>query len=428
MAKRTDIPKFGVLSGVKVVFAAMSVAGPFAAEMLADMGADVIWIESPLAPDVSRLANAFSEGLATECERRNQRSLCLNIPTPEGREVLFKLLKDADVFLESSKGGQYEKWGLSDEAFWDINPKLVIAHLSGFGLFGDPDFIPRASFDPIAQAFSGIMALQGFADKDPNPSQFLTTDYYAALTTCSAILGALYNAQRTGSGESIDIAQYETALRCGHSNKLPEFLNHQCQSKREGSRNQIYAGWGVYNCKGDSRVYLLILGGAIIKRVCSILGLEHGNEDFPEKITGILHNTHAAELLEGKLAEFCAKYTAKEMEDLFWPQGVPCCRVMQYADMLDHPHYKARGSIVEWTPVEGSPYDLEGQKVRGPACAMRFKKNPSQIWRGCPTIGMDNDDILSEAGLAPETIQAMYDKGVIYKAPPSKKKYKVADL
>ncbi len=418
MAKRSDIPKFGVLSGVKVVSATVSTAGPFTAQLLAEMGADVIWIESPLSPDVNRLVNAFSAGLAAESERRNQRNFSLNIPSPEGKEVFLKLIEDADIFLEASKGGQYEKWGLTDEVLWERNPKLVILHLSGFGQTGDPEFISRGSYDPIAQAFSGYISLQGFEDKSPNPARYLTSDYMAGYCGAVAILGAYINTLKTGKGESIDLAQYEATLRC-QANLSVEYFNHGVQTKREGSHNQIYAGWGVYKCKDDKYVYLLILGGAIVRRAINILGLEYGGELFPENIGGILRGTPAAEVLEERIAEFAATHTAEEFENAFWPNGVPCCRIMTYADMLDHPHYLARGSLVQWSPVEGSAY--EGQILTGPASPLRFKNNPTQIWRGCPTIGMDNDDILEDLGYTTEEIQELYDKKVIKKVGPAKK-------
>lgn len=420
MAKRTDIPKFGVLSGVKVISATVSTAGPFAAELMAEMGADVIWIESPLSPDVNRLVNSFSAGLAAESERRNQRNVSLNVPTPEGKEVLLKMIEDADIFLEASKGGQYEKWGLTDEVLWERNPKLVIVHLSGFGQTGDPNYISRGSYDPIAQAFSGYISLQGFADKSYNPARYLTSDYMAGYCAAVAALGAYINVLKTGKGESIDLAQYEATLRC-QANLAPEYFNHEVQTKREGSNNQVYAGWGVYECMDGQSVYLLILGGAIVRKAVNILGLEYGGELFPENLGGVMRTTPAAAVLEEAIAKFAATHTAEEMENAFWPNGVPCCRIMKYGDMIDHPHYKARGSLVQWPAVEGSAY--EGQMLTGVASPLRFKNNPTQIWRGCPTIGMDNEDVLEEMGYSAEQIQELYDKQVIKKAPPAAKKF-----
>lgn len=114
MAKRADVPEFGMLRGVTVVNASTVVAGPIAASLMAEMGADVIWIESTKSPDTNR----GKGGMGAECDRKNMRNISLDIPSPEGREILKKLLTNADIFIESSKGGTYTKWGLTDEVLW----------------------------------------------------------------------------------------------------------------------------------------------------------------------------------------------------------------------------------------------------------------------------------------------------------------------
>lgn len=419
MAKRSDVPAFGVLNGVKVVSATLSTAGPFAAELMAEMGADVIWIENANAFDVCRLPNPYAVGLANESERRNQRSISMNTATPEGREILARLVKDADIFIEASKGGQYTKWGMTDEWFWEINPKLVILHISGFGQSGDPDFIGRGCYDPIAQAFSGLMSLQGWPDRDMIAAQYLTTDYMTGYCAAAAAIGALFNAARTGKGESVDLAQFEVALRA-QGDKMPMYMNAGVQAKREGTRNWNASGWGTYKCMDGNYVYLLCLGVPIIRKVCGILGLPYGNEDFPAGMPKIAKGTPASEQFEAAVEAYCATHTAQEMENDFWPQGVPCCKVMTYADMLDHPHYLKRGSLVQWPAVEGSAY--EGHMLTGAASPLRFKNNPTQIWRGAPTIGMDTDDILADAGFTDDEISAMYEKKVVKKAAPSERK------
>ena len=143
-----DLPVFGCLQGVKMVHATQAVAGPFGGTIFAEHGADVLWLENALAPDPGRLTGRKF----FQSERRNQRTLALNIPSPEGREILFRLLREADVFVENGKGGQFEKWGLDDETLWKVNPRLIIAHVSGFGESGDPDYVNRPAYDAIAQA------------------------------------------------------------------------------------------------------------------------------------------------------------------------------------------------------------------------------------------------------------------------------------
>ena len=157
MARKSEIPVFGPLAGLKVVHCSQSVAGPFAASMMADFGADVIWVENAAVTDVSRIA----PGMAAQLDRRNMRTIALNLTTARGRELLLRMIEGADIFMEASRPGQYAGWGLADEAFWARNPRLVIAHISGFGQYGDPDYVRRASYDPVAQAFSGAMYMNG---------------------------------------------------------------------------------------------------------------------------------------------------------------------------------------------------------------------------------------------------------------------------
>ena len=132
MALETNKPSFGVLDDVKVVYAAVELAAPKACDLMADWGADVTWLENTGAGDTIR-----DTAYVKQAERRNQRSVSMNYFSDEGKEILFKMLADADVFIEASKGGTWARKGITDEVLWEINPKLVIVHLSGFGQSGD---------------------------------------------------------------------------------------------------------------------------------------------------------------------------------------------------------------------------------------------------------------------------------------------------
>ena len=210
--RRTDIPQFGPLQGVKVVHSSISIAGPFCAQLMADMGADVIWIENPKAPDIAR-GGGFHQGWSVELSRRNMRSMALDIPSEKGREVFLKMLAATDIFIEASKGGQYDRWGLSDEELWRANPALVIVHISGFGQAGEDSYVSRASYDPIAQAFGGLMYVNSLPGMAPFPSSQDVGDVYSGYLGAVGALAALYRARETGRGESVDIAQYEAVLR-----------------------------------------------------------------------------------------------------------------------------------------------------------------------------------------------------------------------
>ena len=215
MAEETFEP-FGPLQGVKVLNLSQAIAGPFACAMLGDLGADVIGIENPKGRDTSR-PNPVLPGWGTRMDRRNSRSLCMDVRHGRGRELFYKLLEDADILVDGFRGGQMDKWGMSDEALWEVNPALVIVHISGFGQTGDPGYVSRASFDAIGQAFSGYMEMNGFPDRAPVPAFPQPSDYFVGLFAIVGALAALNRAKETGQGDSIDAAQYEAMVRVSGS-------------------------------------------------------------------------------------------------------------------------------------------------------------------------------------------------------------------
>jgi L-carnitine CoA-transferase len=403
MAKKSDIPEFGLLSDLKVVHASTVAAGPIAAELMAEMGADVIWIESTLAVDTNR----GKGGMGAEQDRKNMRNISFNIPSPEGRRILEALVKDADILIESSKGGQWAKWGLTDEVLWSWNPRLVIAHLSGYGQTGDPEYVKRGAYDPIMQAFGCMMHLNGFPDRAPVTAREIPTDYYAGLLTLGVALAAVHKAKQTGIGESIDMAQYEAAIRFQNQRPM-DWFNRRVPSARVGNHNDVTAGWGAYTCKDGNDVYMMWLGPSVMKNGLPLFGFEFGSELFPNDKNFVALGTPGGDLLEEKIAELCANHTAEEVESILVNAGVTCSRIMDYEMAEKHPHYMARETITEWEGVDG-------RKLKGINIVPKLKNYPGQIWRGCPTTGMDNEDILEEAGFTAEEIKEFYDKKIIRK-------------
>ncbi|UWG96680.1 L-carnitine CoA-transferase [Dehalobacter sp. DCM] len=404
MAGKTVVPEFGPLSGVKVVSAALAMAAPFAVMMMADYGADVTWIESPLMPDISRVG----PGMLGQQDRRNQKSVSLNIPSPEGREIFLKMLKDADIFVESSKGGQYAKWGLTDEVLWEQNPALVIVHVSGFGQTGIPEHVSRPSYDPIAQAFSGFMSINGFPDRPPIPAAPQVADYITGLFALGSALAALYKAKTTGEGDSIDLAQFEAMARI--QCYMVDYMNVPGMTfPREGNRSAMLAGWGGFTCKDGKDLFIAVSGGGGVKNVVEFLGLGYGSEEFPAGSPNVMKGrSKGAAILDQKLEEYCATKTVEEAEKELTAAGVACCTVMDYEMIVNHPHYLARDVFIEWET-------MQGKKIRGLNVVPKFKKHPGKVWRPMPGMGMDNEEILSDLGLTEEQIQELYEKKVIKK-------------
>ncbi|HVJ48684.1 CoA transferase [Desulfitobacterium sp.] len=399
-----EMPTFGNLQGVKVVAVGSAIAGPFVGTLFAEQGADVIYAESTLAPDMFRMF-----GDVFTVEHRNQRAIALDVPSPEGKEILARLLSGCDVLVENSKGGTWAKWGLTDEALWEINPKLVIAHISGFGQTGDPNYVKRGSYDPIGQAFSGFMAING--EPEPAPPYAVkpfTGDYFTALTAAWASVAALYRTRETGIGESIDIAQYECLARI-QGNFLTEGVNFGKQPPRMGNKDLISATESIQKCKDGNYVMTGLGGAATLKRVEALWGLAD-DPDFAEMHTVILKKDKArAEKFVKANRDFCQSHTAEEVDRILNEHNIPCSVVMTYDMMLTNPQYQARETITEW-------YDpITKRMVKGVGPIPKFKNNPSQIYRGGSTYGMDNEDVLSELGFSEAEIQDFYDKKIIKK-------------
>lgn len=402
MVKRAENPQKGPLQGVRVMHASMSIAGPFAAALMADMGADVIWVESAKAMDITR----YGPGMASQLDRRNQRTIALNIPTPEGKEIFLRLIRETDIFIEASRGGQYRKWGLTDEVLWEVNPRLVIVHISGFGQTGDSRYIGRASYDPIAQAFGGLMSMNGLPGTRPAPAEVSIADYYTGFLAACSALSAYIRAQKTGEGDSIDVAQYEAILRCQSGWPLDSW-NHTERVYRRGMGNNNNAGFNSYCCEDDKEVYIVLLGVGVVKAALPIFGFTYGADDFPA-LGSYKLDTLGGQKLEAAIEEFCRQRTAREVEEILSSAGVPCSMIMNHEMMPEHSHFQARETITQWQAVNG-------QSITGQNIVPKLKNNPGQIWRGCPAIGMDNEDILAEAGFNEKEITSFYKKNIIKK-------------
>jgi len=386
--KNSAIPQFGNLHGVRVITTGTNIAGPVAATFFAEQGAEVIHIESTQAPDMLRRM-----GKAWSMDHRNGRSISLNIPSPEGKEIFLRMLSNADVLIEASKGGSYEKWRLTDEVLWQVNPKLIIAHVSGFGQIGDQEYVSRPSFDPIGQAFSGFAAINGMAEPDPPyAAKPYTCDYISALFTAWGVCAALYNTARTGKGESIDLAQYETMVRI-QADYLMGGVNDGVQPPRTGIYgNTLQAVPNTQRCS-DGKYVLTAFGGVgVMRSLEKLLGLGD-DPDFAEPHPSVQKkDLSRAPKFIAAIEEFFFTHTAEEACLLMDESGVPCSPVMTYDMMLAHPHYIARETITEW-------YDpMSDSQIKGCNCVPRFKKNPSQIYRGGAAYGADTEDILHELG------------------------------
>ena len=421
--KRSDIPKQGILQGVRVVVCAVSIAGPFAGELMAEMGAEVIQIESPKNPDYAH--GGSDPGWMGDAMRRNMRMATLDVVKPKGREAFLKLMKETDIFIESSRGGQWAGWGLTDEVLWKANPKLVIAHISGFGQTGEKDYVSRASYDPIAQAFSGIAYANGDNTLPYFPIAPDVLDFYTAFYTSNSCLAGYINALKTGKGESFDIAQYECGLRTIHQYLLQDLVQDEPEIRSLWIAAELSGAFGNYKCKEGS-VFLLTVGVPVCKTVCELLGFPYGSEEFPAGDYIYPLALPKGQKIDAAMKEFCLAHTADEVEDILNRHKVPCSKVITYRDMLTNRQYKARNSIITYPSTRWEDPKNPGNPItiKAPCIPAKAKNHPVEIWRSGVDFGFDTKDILAELGYSEEEIQKFFDKKVCVSRQDACRQYK----
>jgi crotonobetainyl-CoA:carnitine CoA-transferase CaiB-like acyl-CoA transferase len=404
--------KFGPLQGVKIVSTGTLIAQPFAAELAAEMGAEVIQIERPGPGDVGwrnigiRLPTKDGKSAVATTwiqERRNVFCISLDLSKPRGREVFLKLIARADIWMESSRPGTYPKWNLDDASVWKINPKLVITHVSGFGQTGDPDYVHRASYDVVGQAAGGMMYQTGFPDPTP-PTRAApwTGDYITALFAMWSSLAGLTYARETGKGQAIDVAQYE-AIHKTMGGTMVEYFQNGIVRERSGNRAQGFQpldtfqasdGWVVLGAIGD--VYARMLG---------VIGLDPADPKWEtartqlESIEGIEFDA----ILRGWISE----RTVKEVVAAMAAANVPCSPIMSSKDIAEDSQYRAREVHVEWE-------DGQVGRVKGIGVVPKFSLTPGKIVRGSVPVGGDNDRVYRDLlGISADEIESMRRDKVI---------------
>ena len=404
--------KFGPLQGVKIVSTGTLIAQPFAAELAAEMGAEVIQIERPGIGDVGwrnigiKLKTKDGKSAVATTwiqERRNVFCISLDLSKPRGREIFLKLIARADIWMESSKPGTYPKWKLDDAAIWKVNPKLVITHVSGYGQSGDPDYVARPSYDVVGQAVAGMMYQTGFPDPvPPTRAAPWTGDYLTALFTMWSSLAGLTYARATGKGQAIDVAQYE-AIHKTMGGTMLEYFEAGVVRERSGNRAQGFQPLDSFQAS-DGWIVLGALSD-VYKRLLTVIGLEPDDPKWEiartqlESIEGIEFDA----MLRGWIAE----RTVKEVVHAMAEGKVPCAPIMSSKDIAEDAQYRARQMHIHW-------HDEQVGDVKGIGIAPKFSLTPGKIVRGSVPVGHDNDRIYREAlGVSAEEIESLRREKVI---------------
>lgn len=394
-----NFPEFGALAGVKILVCGTAIAGPFGGGLLAECGATVVHLEGPKGPDTTRGHYGYVQN------HRNQLSLVVDIKTPEGHEILMQMIEWADIFIESSKGGSYEKMGLGDDVLWAKNPMLAIVHVSGYGQTGDPSYIKRASFDAVGQAFSGYMSFNGTPEEAMKVSPYLS-DYVCGLNTCWTALVCYVHALRTGKGESVDVAQYEALARIMDTRPM-EFFVDGISYPRTGNKDAMAALFSFYTCKDGGTIFIGMNGNGVTDRGYPLIGMPAPgtHPDFPANTSGYPLFVKQGQMLEEAMAKFVAEHTVDEVEEIMVTNQIPCQKAYTLEDCTKDPHWAAREVFIEWEDQMMGP-------VKGLGMINKFKNHPSELVWGAPLFGQNNSNILADLGYSAEQIADFAAKGV----------------
>jgi crotonobetainyl-CoA:carnitine CoA-transferase CaiB-like acyl-CoA transferase len=375
--------------GIRVIDITHVLAGPFAAYQLAVLGADVIKIEHPDDPDQSRGAGTDRElnrrqmGTAFLTQGSNKRSITLDLKQEKDREILKKLVATADVFVENYRPGAFEALGLGYEVLAKINPKLIYASFSAFGQKGPRG--PMTAYDHVIQATSGIMAMTGTPEVNPIKFGSPAVDYATGMTGAFALSAALYQRERTGKGQRIDMAMLDVAMIL-MSSHLTGYLRNGVQPKPSGNRHP-HATNSAYETKDG----LVILGASNLRQQRRLWTLL----ERPDMIKKTNEERDATREHEAAvLAEIMKTRTADEWEEFLQARHVPAARVRTMGEAVADPQLKSRGIIHRHAGAQG----VDGG-FGVPMAAFTFAHDGPRIDTPPPALGEHNDEIFRELGV-----------------------------
>jgi len=403
---------FGSLQGVRILSTGSIIAQPFAAAMAAEMGAEVIQLERPGQGDALwrniefpiKGENGNSVAAGWVQARRNSFHATLDLSTTRGREMFLGMIPKVDIWMESSIPGTYDEWGLDDETVLNANPKLVVAHVSGYGQYGHPDYLKRASYDFIGQAFGGLMNLTGLPDPDP-PVRAApwTGDFITALFCLWSSLAGYINAQRTGKGQVIDLAQYE-AIHHILSGTMVAYNELGLNRERSGNAAGLAQPYDSYQASDG---WVVVAGvGNVFDRVCGVLGLEPVDPYWRPAATEV--DSPVGIEFDAVMRGWVLGHTVKEVVEAMNAAQVGCTSIMTPEDMAKDPHYQARDMHIEWNDIS------LGRTVKGVGITPKFSDTPGQIWRGSVPLGYDNELVYQHyLGLSPTELEPLKNQGVI---------------
>lgn len=404
------------LSGIKILDLTRVLAGPLSAQMLGDLGAEVIKIERPGTGDDAR---AFGppyltdpEGKANNnnsfylCANRNKKSVTVNIAKPEGQAIIRELAKDVDVFMENYKVGDLKRYGLDYETIKAINPGIIYCSVTGFGQTGP--YAPRAGYDAILQAMGGLMSVTGHIDGEPGEGPMKVgpsiVDYMTGMNTSIGILSALYHRDvNDGQGQHIDVCLFDTVI-ASLSHWLQIYLVNGKTPPRRGTWGNGGMPAGVFRCT-DGELMLVVGNDGQFRKTCAVLGEPELANDkrFIRNNDRVVHGKEIMAIFAGLFLKQPVAYWLEKLEEA----GVPSGPINNFEQVFSDPHVQSRGMRVK-TQHKFEP-DLS--LIRN---ALTLSGTPITEYRAPPLLGEHTSEVLGgKLGYDADKIETLKQQGII---------------
>jgi succinyl-CoA---D-citramalate CoA-transferase len=394
----------GALDGIRVLDLGTRIGAPFAATLLAELGADVVKVEQPGTGDFLRTIPPFDgeTSLFWSVEGRGKRSITLDLSKPRGQDLLRRLVAHADVLVENFQPGTLERWNLAPEDLRAINPRLVVSRVSVYGQ--DGPYARRPGLDRNGIAMGGLLHITGHADAPPVRPGVVVADYLSGLFNTVGILAALLERERSGEGQGVEVALYESVLRVMEWTIAAQ---DRLGVVRERTGNRLPNSAPLDNYEtGDGRfVCIAAAGDALFPRLCR--AMEREDLFNEERFSTLEARAANADAINDVVAEWCRARTLEEIERTLLEHEVPVSRVYDAAEIAADPHVAAREAIITVDDAALGP-------VRQQAPAPRLDRTPLTVPRGAPRLGQHTDEVLRELlGLSDEDVGALRRDGVI---------------
>ena len=397
-------PGAGPLAGLKVIEICSTIAGPACARLMADFGAEVIKIE-PLEGDGVRQMGKHVEDVSLYAATilRGKRSVALDLKSEAGRDVARALIDSADILIENNRPGVMERLGLGYEALSASNPGLVMVRISGYGQ--DGPYAGRPGYGAICEAFAGVRHMTGDPDRPPARVALATTDYLTAVYAAFGALMAIHERTRTGLGQVVDTALYETSFSQMEP-YVPAFEKLGFIPKRVGPNLPTMAPNSLYPTRDGAWVLIAANSNIIFARLAALMRQPELTTDPRYATIRARGERDNMKSLDATIAQWTSQHDGEALEQQLIAQSIPASRIYTISDIYDDPHYVAREMLVS------VPHPDLGHTTQA-GVVPKLSRTPGSIRHTGPAVGADTHAVLGELGLTHAAIEALQTQKII---------------